>query len=560
MSGDEAKADFVGFGVSPGTVFGPAYIVPEPVGVDSHEPAGSAADVDRVLAAYQEVADEIDALAAEREGEFAEILAMTADLARDKGLAKTTVKKLEKGTGATAAVHDAVADYSAILASLGGYMAERQSDLESIRDRVIAKLRGLPAPKIAHFDVPSVVVAKDLSPAQTAGFDLSKVLAIVTELGGPTSHTAILAATLGIPAVVAAAGVSAVNAGENLLVDGRTGAVLVNPAADFVADALAAAAKRAEFLTSTSGSGKTSDGVAVALKANIGTLADAQKLHGADLEGVGLLRTEFMFLNRSKAPALEDQESNFRGIIEAFDGKSVTVRTLDIGADKPVPFIDQSGEENPALGERGIRLCQAHQELLQTQLAALGRVAKPNTRVMAPMVATVAEAQWFANLARAQGISEVGIMVETPAAAIRAEQLMRKAELDFVSIGTNDLTQYVMAADRLHPALTSLNNPWQVAVLELIRGICAAGKACDTSVGVCGEAAGDPILALVLVGLGVDSLSMSAAKVPAVRAALARHTLAECEELAQLVLDADSAEAAREAVVAKIPETVALCG
>ncbi|XCB29324.1 putative PEP-binding protein [Arcanobacterium hippocoleae] len=403
MGSGELAADFRGIGVSPGTKFGPAYLVSEPAGVDPNEPAGSAQDAPRVKAAFDTVADELSALAANREGEFSEILAMTADLARDKGLIKATLKKLEQGLGVTAAVQAAVGDYAMMLESLGGYMAERVTDLESIRDRVIAKLRGVPAPGVAVFNEPGVVVAKDLSPAQTADFDLSKVLAIVTELGGPTSHTAILAATLGIPAVVAASGISDVHEGQQILIDGRTGSIWVDPADDFVEAELASAAKREKFLASTSGAGKTADGVPIALKANIGTLADAQKLHEADLEGVGLLRTEFMFLNGAEAPTEAEQEANFRGIIEAFDGKSVTVRTLDIGADKPVPFIDQSGEENPALGQRGIRLCQAHEELLDTQLAALGAAAKPDTRVMAPMIATVAEAKWFADLARSKG-------------------------------------------------------------------------------------------------------------------------------------------------------------
>lgn len=555
----EVTANFSGIGVSPGVEFGPAYVVSEPVGVDVAESAGSEADVPRVMAAFHDVADEISDLAAQREGEFSEILAMTADLARDKGLLKATAKKLAQGFGVTAAVNSAVADYATMLMNIGGYMAERVTDLNSVRDNVIAKLRGVPAPGIINFEHPGVVVAKDLSPAQTADFDLSKVLGIVTEFGGPTSHTAILAATLGIPAIVGAVGVSEIKPGENLLVNGRTGEIWLSPAEDFVTKELTAAKKREEFLASTSGLGETADGVAVMLKANIGTLADAQKLHGADLEGVGLLRTEFMFLNGEHAPSQAEQESNFRGIFEALAGKPVTVRTLDIGADKPVPFIDQSGEENPALGQRGIRLCQTNQELLDTQLAALGSVAKENTCVMAPMVATVTEAKWFADLARAHGLKNVGIMVETPAAAIRAQQLMECADLDFVSIGTNDLTQYVMAADRLHPALADLNDPWQVAVLELILGICKAGQKTNTSVGVCGEAAGDPILALVLVGLGVNSLSMSAGKIPAVRAALRRHTLAECEELAQLALSANSAQTARNAVFGKIPATVELC-
>ena len=557
------KPTILGIGVCPGTRLGPAYLIAPPLGPDPDEAPASPADAERIREAFQSVAQRLDQQAQEKTGQFAEILQMTAQLARDRGFIKSSVKKATTGLGPTQAVAAAAADYAEMLRQLGGYMAERVTDLDSVRDRVICELRGEPEPGIPAMPQPGVLVATDLSPAQTAQLDLDKVLGIVTEKGGPTSHTAILAATLNIPAVVTATGAETIQVGDQVLLSGRSGEVFVNPDPDFAARMLENARRQEVALANSSGPGRTKDGIEIALKVNIGTLADAQRIAQnpqteSGIAGVGLLRTEFMFLDRPQAPDQDEQRENFVGIVRAFAGKTVTVRTLDIGADKPVPFIDQSDEENPALGNRGIRLARQHLELLDTQLAALAEVADANTRVMAPMVTTRAEAQWFARLARDKGLSQVGIMIETPAAALRAAQLM--TELDFVSIGTNDLTQYVMAADRLNPALTALNDPWQPAVLDLIDQVCRAGKATHTEVGVCGEAGGDPLLALVLVGLGVASLSMSVPKVAAVRVALSRHTLEECHEMARAALAADSPQAARQAVHVLAGETAVLVG
>lgn len=540
-----------GIGVSPGTRLGPAHLLSPPVGPIDNEQVTDG-DAQALDDAFQAVATRLDEQAAEADGELAEVLLMTAELARDRGLIKASHKKLRDGVGPTNAVAQASAEYAVMLESLGGYMAERVTDLESIRDRVIAHLRGLPAPGALDRDEPGILVATDLSPAQTAELDLDRVIGIVTEKGGPTSHTAILASTLNIPAVVAAHGVTNVADGDMILLDGRTGEIEINPDAESARQRLEHASAIDEFYASASGPGQTKDGHGIQLKINIGTVDDAKRTSRVDCEGVGLLRTEFMFLDVTQPPSVEEQTRALSTIAGCFDGRPITVRTLDIGADKPVPFIDQSNEENPALGVRGIRLCQDNSELLTTQLQAIGQVGAENIQVMAPMVSTVDEVQWFTDLARQHGVARIGIMIETPAAALRARSLM--ADLDFVSIGTNDLTQYVMAADRLSPELAHLTTAWHPAVLDLISLTCQAGQETDTEVGVCGEAAGDPLLALVLTGLGVGSLSMSPAKLPAVRATLARVTMEECRALAREARQADTPEKARDCVLSQVPE------
>jgi phosphotransferase system enzyme I (PtsI) len=299
-------------------------------------------------------------------------------------------------------------------------------------------------------------------------------------------------------------------------------------------------------LSAAAGPGRTRDGHSVALLRNIGGAAD---LDGAadDLEGVGLFRTEFLFLDRTEPPSFDEQRSAYAAVLRAARGRKVVVRTLDAGADKPLPFLAMAAEPNPALGVRGLRLGRRHPEVVVEQLAALAAavadVDGAAVWAMAPMVATPDEAVWFAERARAEGLGTVGVMIEVPAAALRAHEVL--AEVDFLSVGTNDLAQYTFAADRMEGALADLLNPWQPALLDLIARCADAGRAAGKPVGVCGEAAADPQLAPVLAGMGITSLSMSARAVPLVARALAARSLAECEELAAAVLAAPSADAAR---------------
>ncbi|WP_067808175.1 phosphoenolpyruvate--protein phosphotransferase, partial [Actinomadura formosensis] len=490
----------------------------------------AAAEHGTALAALEAVAADLEergeraALAGNRDGR--DVLNAQALMARDPGLAGGVRARVEEGVPAARAVFEAFGVYREMLAGAGEYMAARVSDLDDVRDRAIARLLGLPMPGVPESDEPFVLVARDLAPADTAVLDPARVVAFVTEEGGPTSHTAIIARTMGVPAVVAVPGATAIPDGTRVLVDGTAGTVRSEPSEEEVTVARAAAAARASALEETTGPGATRDGHAVPLLANVGGPQDVEAalVHGA--EGVGLYRTEFLFLDRAAPPSGEEQEEAYRKVLEAFPAGRVVVRVLDAGADKPLAFLPAPGEEpNPALGERGLRMLRRHPDVLAAQLTALARAASGLTvklRVMAPMVTDAVEAAWFARACREAGIEHPGVMVEVPAAALRARDLA--AEVEFFSIGTNDLTQYTCAADRQVGALASLQDPWQPAVLDLVAPAAGAGVPC----GVCGEAAADPALACVLVGLGVTSLSMSAPSLPLVRAALARHTLAEC--------------------------------
>lgn len=548
-----------GIGVSAGTASAPAAIMQQAPGVDATEAACTDPEADglRVRQALSTVSTSLSERAQNAPEESRAILEATAKLAADRGLAKAVDKKLKKGLGVTAAVHAAVEDYAEMLKSLGGYMAERASDLYDVRDRAICELRGLPAPGVPIFDEPVILIARDLAPAETATLDPQTVKGIITEIGGPTSHTAILAAQLGIPAVVKAAGILRVSAGEVVALDGGVGEVIISPTDEEVELLAERSRRRARALAGSSGEGATYDGYKVKLLANIGTADDASRAASADLEGAGLFRTEFLFLDRAEPPTREEQTQTYVSVLNAFGERRVVVRTLDAGADKPLGFADLGPEENPALGRRGLRLCRAREELIDTQLAALAAAAeqtKADLWVMAPMVATLEEAQWFTAKAREAGLNKVGIMIEVPAAAVCANQLL--AVVDFASIGTNDLTQYTMAADRMEGELAELLDPWQPAVLQMVKLACQAGRSTGKPIGVCGEAGGDPLLALVLTGLGVASLSMAPSKVNAVRAALRLHDLATCQQMAAYAVDAPSAKDAREAVLKLVSPTM----
>jgi len=371
----------------------------------------------------------------------------------------------------------------------------------------------------------------------------------VTERGGPTGHTAILAKQLGIPAVTACADAAGLTDGQPVLVDGANGEVVADPSDELVANAQRRRAAQAERRARSRGPGTTADGVSVPLLVNVGGPGDLTTTSQADSEGVGLLRTEFLFLDRPTAPTFDEQLEAYRAVFDAFAGRRVVVRTLDVGADKPLAYLPQPEEPNPALGVRGLRLAQANPALLDDQLRAIAQAASQSEGdvwVMAPMVATADEARSFAQAARGHGLRRVGVMIEVPSASLTAHRILE--EVDFASIGTNDLAQYTFAADRLAGELAELLDPWQPALLQLIAQSAAAGAERKRPVGVCGEAASDPMLALVLVGLGITSLSMASACLADVRGALSERTLEECRALATAALEASSAVTARAAV------------
>ncbi|OHV19771.1 phosphoenolpyruvate--protein phosphotransferase [Parafrankia soli] len=549
-----------GIGVSPGAVAGPLIrMATRPAAGSAPPPAVEmpAVEVDvhgenaAARAALEAVAAELETRGTRAGGDAAEVLAAQAMIARDPGLADLVTTRVKAGWLAPAALADAFAHYRGILAGAGEYLAARVADLDDIRDRALAVLSGRAVPGVPHPGHPYVLAAVDLAPADTATLDPAEVIAIVTEEGGPTSHTAILAKSLGIPAVVACAGIASLADATVVLVDGGTGVVDVEPGAEALARAQAREDARRAALAAGTGPGRTSDGHGVDLLVNLGGAEDLTVIGAVGPAGVGLLRTEFLFLDRPDEPGLAEQREAYLRVFAAFGGRKVVVRTLDAGADKPLRFVTAPDEPNPALGVRGLRTARRAPGLLDRQLAAIAAAAEGSEAkvwVMAPMVSTPAEAAAFRARARAAGLAVAGVMVEVPAAALRASAVA--AACDFLSIGTNDLAQYAFAADRMAGGLADLLDPWQPALLDLVRLAADGAGAAGKPVGVCGEAASDPLLALVLVGLGVTSLSMAPIALPAVRASLARHTLAHCRRLAAAALAAPDGQGARYAVAA----------
>jgi len=542
--------DLRGLGVSAGSAAGPAVRLGTPPKLPAVEPAvaDTQAEADRAVAALEAVGEFLRSRSAAASGEAADILAAEAMMACDPALASQVRGLAGAGRAAAWAVSEALASYRAMLTSAGGYLAERAADLDDITDRAVALLLGEPMPGVPAPGHPFVLLAADLAPADTATLDPAAVLAIVTERGGPTSHTAILAKTLGIPAVVSCPGILSVADGTVVAVDGSAGTVVVEPTPDQLEQAARRSAERAARLASAHGPGRTRDGHAVKLLANVGGPADVPAAIAAEAEGIGLLRTEFLFLDRHDEPSGEEQRATYAEILAGMGGRKVVVRTLDAGADKPLAFASQEAEPNPALGIRGLRLDGLLPALLDTQLEALAHAAKDtgaDVWVMAPMVSIPAEAAAFADRVRGHGLPVAGVMIEVPAAALGAAHIVE--QVDFVSIGTNDLSQYTFAADRQAGPLAPLLDPWQPALLRLIAMTATAGRTAGKPVSICGEAASDPLLAVVLAGLGVTSLSMAPPALAEVRAALAERTLAECEAAAAAALTATSPAAARAA-------------
>ncbi|WP_328722854.1 phosphoenolpyruvate--protein phosphotransferase [Streptomyces sp. NBC_00247] len=483
-------------------------------------------------------------------GEAQGVLEAQAMMAQDPELMADVERRIAEGSTAERGLYDAFAAYRALLANAGEYLAGRVADLDDVRNRIVARLLGVPMPGVPDSDHPYVLIARDLAPADTALLDPALVLGFVTEEGGPTSHSAILARALGVPAVVALPGAGELAEGVVVAVDGGTGEVFVEPSTEKRAALEGAEAAREAALAASSGPGATSDGHKMPLLANIGGPGDVPAAVEAGAEGVGLFRTEFLFLDDSEqAPSEEKQIAAYRAVLEAFPEGRVVVRVLDAGADKPLAFLTPADEPNPALGVRGLRSLLDHPDVLRTQLTALSKAAEGQSaqlEVMAPMVADRTDAKHFADACREAGLAaKVGAMVEIPSAALRARSVLQ--EVEFLSLGTNDLAQYTFAADRQVGAVSRLQDPWQPALLDLVALSADGARAEGRSCGVCGEAAADPLLACVLTGLGVTSLSMGAASLPYVRATLSQYTLAQCERAAAAARAADSAEDARSA-------------
>jgi phosphoenolpyruvate-protein phosphotransferase (PTS system enzyme I) len=564
--------ELAGRPAAPGAAIAPAFVLaPEAPIVDgiTNERAHPAADeVDRLRAALDRAETELRDLARTVEttagAEEAEIFEAHAEFAADPELVRLASDAIEAGASAERGVVDAFGAFRALLvASDSEYLSARATDLDDVRDRALRILLG----RVTQGDTPdtrSVIVAHELTPSQTASIPVDLIAGIATETGSPTSHAAILARALAVPAVVSVPGLlGAVRGGVDVAIDGRTGSVVVDPSADerHVIERRAADEehRRDQLAALRDRPGMTADGHRVELAANIGSIEHIPMALDAGSEGCGLVRTEFLFLDRATAPTVDEQTKSYAEVLRSFPGRRVVFRTLDVGADKPLLFVERDVEENPALGLRGIRLSLRRPELFRDQLRALLHARldagddAARLAIMFPLVATAAELVAARTTLRAvadeeritlDGV-EVGVMIEVPSAAIGARRLA--AHADFLSIGTNDLIQYLFAVDRLNGGVADIGDVLEPDVLSLIGSVIDAGHQNNAWVGVCGEASGDPTTAAALVGLGIDELSMTRVAIPEVKDALRRVTLDECSDAVRAAIAeaADALEARR---------------
>ncbi|ASS88250.1 phosphoenolpyruvate--protein phosphotransferase [Geobacillus stearothermophilus] len=438
------------------------------------------------------------------------------------------------------------------------YMKERAADIRDVTKRVLAHLLGVTISNPSLISEEVVIIAEDLTPSDTAQLNRQYVKGFATDIGGRTSHSAIMARSLEIPAVVGTKTVTAeVKNGDIVIVDGLDGQVIINPSPELLAQyeqkRARYEAQKAEWAKLVHEATVTADGIHVELAANIGTPDDVKGALANGAEGIGLYRTEFLYMGRSELPTEDEQFVAYKTVLEQMNGKPVVVRTLDIGGDKELPYLQLPKEMNPFLGFRAIRLCLEMQDMFRTQLRALLRASVyGNLKIMFPMIATLdefrqakailleeKEALLRQGVAVADGI-EVGMMVEIPAAAVMADQFAK--EVDFFSIGTNDLIQYTMAADRMNERVAYLYQPYNPAILRLISHVIDAAHREGKWVGMCGEMAGDPIAIPILLALGLDEFSMSATSILPARAQLKQLAKEEAARIKETVLSLGTAE------------------
>lgn len=474
-------------------------------------------------------------------------------------------KIADEAVNAEYALHEVSSMFVALFEGMDDeYMSARASDIRDVTNRILAHLLGVHIPNPSNMNEQVIIVANDLTPSETAQLDRNFVLGFITDIGGRTSHSAIMARSLEIPAVVGTGiATTTIQDGDYLIVDGSTGQVLVNPSAEVIADYQEKAqnyrAQQAEWSTLVNEQTVSKDGVHVELAANIGSPSDLDGVlrHGA--EGIGLYRTEFLYMGRENLPSEEEQFTAYKTVLEGMKGKSVVIRTLDIGGDKHLPYLPVQEEMNPFLGHRAIRLCLDQQELFRTQLRALLRASVyGNLKIMFPMIATIQEFRAAKEILLeekekliAGGIAvgssiEVGMMVEIPSTAVMADIFAK--EVDFFSIGTNDLIQYTMAADRMNEKVSYLYQPYNPAILRLIQMVIKAAHQEQKWVGMCGEMAGDEHAVPLLLGLGLDEFSMSATSILKTRALLKQLSVPEMQSLATEALQLATAEEVLEKV------------
>ncbi len=560
-----------GIGASPGIAIGPIHVLANAEVAVSDEPEPLTTGADRLHRALSATADQLKALADDTERRLgkqdAGIFRAQAELIADTDLITLACQLMVEGHGVAHAWHAAVERLAGQLAALGNpVLAGRAADLRDVGRRVLAQID--PALKSGQDlpDVPCILLAADLAPSDTAGLDPNRVIGLATAQGGPTSHTAILARTLGIPALVAGGpGLQALANGTQAIVDGTTGRLYLDPSAADIASAEAwRAMQRAQAEAEArerAMPAQTRDGHRIAVGANVNNPDQVVFALDQGAEGVGLMRTEFLFLERGDTPSEDDQYETYSGMLRALDGRPLIVRTLDIGGDKQVAHLRLPHEENPFLGVRGARLLLRRPDLMEPQLRALYRAARDHVpagaptgkdaplSIMMPMITSVPEVLKLREVAeriRAEiGAPPVplGIMIEVPAAAIQADAMARHC--DFFSIGTNDLTQYALAIDRQNTELAPEADSLHPAVLRLIHMTCEGAARHGRFVGVCGGIAGDPFGACLLAGLGVHELSMTPRDLAGVKARLRAADMGALRALAGRACEQEDAAAVR---------------
>lgn len=561
-------------GVSPGIALAPALVLDRHELVDpcrkAADPAAERRRVGLGLEATQRELRTLRDKTARTLGPIqAEIFDAHLAMVGDPELAGLIDAAVDEGWDASTAVFRACQAFIELLSGLEEEgQRSRADDLKDLRRRWLAHIEGR-ASSGPGVGAACILIADDLTPSETAGLDLDLVKGFLTAAGSRTSHASILARSLGLPAATGAAAVlAAVKNGQLVAFNGRTGEVVLDPDEGeqrrFRDAQEREAADRARQKTFSALATSTLDGSHVDLAANIGRVEDVNAVVENGAEGVGLFRSEFLFLDRDKAPTEDEQTAVYRHVLGRLAGKPVVIRTLDIGGDKVLPYLPLPAEMNPFLGVRAVRLCFERPDLFRTQIRALLRASTAgDLRVMVPMVALVDEVRavkaLFAREAEAlarEGVAvakfELGIMVEIPAAALNASALA--AEADFFSLGTNDLIQYTMAADRMNDRLAHLYQPLHPAILRLVDLTVQGARAHGRWVGVCGEMASDPEAAVLLVGLGVDELSLSATGIPGLRALLAQVDRSRAAETAQKALSLGSAAEVAALVRSRHPE------
>lgn len=566
-----------GLPASDGIAIGPAWIFrPRRIQVQRRHVQDADAEWHRLETAVAQALAQLDVLAVQARSAVGEEQAAIFEahalfLSDEELLAMLRQAIFSEHVNAEAAVEQSFEHYAALLLSLDNeYFQARAQDVRDVKRRLLRILSGCESEGAVSPSHPAVILAEDLTPSDTVQFERNKILGLCTVRGGPTSHTAILARALGVPAIVSAPlALDAIPANATVILDGATGEVTLNPTEEAMAQARRRQrqwlARRTKAISTAHEQAVTMDGHSVEVVANVGRIEDVQQALDMGAEGVGLFRTEFLYLDRSAMPTEEEQIQVYRQVFELLDGRPVVVRTLDIGGDKPAPYLDLTPEPNPFLGWRAIRMMDQRPDVLQAQLRALliaaGRT-DADLRIMLPLVSRLDEVKGARALLEDVRKSLVktgmpipsrlqfGMMVETPAAALLAHHFAD--EVDFFSIGTNDLTQYTLAVDRTNERVAHLASPYHPAVLRLIAMTIAAAHERGKWVGLCGEFASDVLAVPILLGLGLDEFSMAPAAIPRVKEEIRRLYLSRCQEIARSVLEFPTAEAVKDYLLEKM--------